>query len=138
MRADHTNHTTPLMSDGSLIVVGLSFAPTFPDELSVDRYDPKTNTWAALAPLIRNRNFYTTTLLRDGSLLVVGGDDGDSYASVERYKVQRYAWQPIASRRATASAASRLISAGRSLPSRPMPTAPMRSRALPMAAILSA
>jgi len=65
---------------------------------SVERYDPATNAWEAVAPLAAARGFLDVAVL-DGKLYAVGGynDDDGSLSSVERYDpALRDAWEAVA------------------------------------------
>ena len=63
---------------------------------SVERYDPATNAWEAMAPMTETRSTHATTVL-DGKLYAVGGHDGDGFlSSVERYDLALNAWETVA------------------------------------------
>ena len=64
---------------------------------SVERYDPATNAWEAVAPLAAARGFLDVAVL-DGKLYAVGGynDDDGSLSSVERYDPAVDAWEAVA------------------------------------------
>ena len=75
-------HTATLLPSGKVLVVaGDNFTRTpspdtitFRPLLTVDLYDPATNTWSAAAPLATVREDHTATLLADGRVLVAGGE----------------------------------------------------------------
>ena len=64
---------------------------------SVERYDPATNAWEAVAPLATERMNHGVAVL-DGKLYAVGGynDDDDFLSSVERYDPATNAWEAAA------------------------------------------
>jgi hypothetical protein len=65
--------TLTALPGGGAIVTGGSLIKMSEDTTAVERYDPATNSWTALAPLQTGRASHTATLLPDGRLLVVGG-----------------------------------------------------------------
>jgi len=64
---------------------------------SVERYDPVTNAWEAVAPMATARDYHAVTVL-DGKLYAVGGgnDDVDDLSTVERYDPATNAWEEVA------------------------------------------
>ncbi|XP_048386483.1 kelch-like protein 5 isoform X3 [Stegostoma tigrinum] len=109
----HTNKWTPcaLMSkrrggvgvatwNGFLYAIGGHDAPAsnLTSRLSdcVERYDPKTDTWTAVAPMSISKDAVGVCLLGD-RLYAVGGYDGQSYLnSVEAYDPQTNEWMQVA------------------------------------------
>ncbi|CAF4252159.1 unnamed protein product, partial [Adineta steineri] len=63
-----TGHTSTLLSDGRVIVVGGREGAN-----TVELYNPATRTWSQGASMNNARSTYTATLLPDGRLFVVGG-----------------------------------------------------------------
>jgi len=65
---------------------------------SVERYDPATNAWEAVAPMSTARS-YSAAAVFDGKLYVMGGFDGQRrlLSSVERYDPARNEWVSMAS-----------------------------------------
>jgi kelch-like protein 17 (actinfilin)/kelch-like protein 20 len=65
---------------------------------SVERYDPATNAWEAVAPMSTARRDLATAVF-DGKLYVMGGHDGQRrlLSSVERYDPARNEWVSMAS-----------------------------------------
>eukprot|EP00062_Callorhinchus_milii_P005038 gi/632944074/ref/XP_007887300.1/ PREDICTED: kelch-like protein 5 isoform X3 [Callorhinchus milii] len=62
----------------------------------VERYDPKTDTWTAVAPMSISRDAVGVCLLGD-RLYAVGGYDGQSYLNtVEAYDPQSNEWMQVA------------------------------------------
>ena len=64
---------------------------------SVERYDPATNAWEAVAPMATARCTFAVAVL-DGKLYAVGGynlDDGN-LSSVERYDPALDVWEAVA------------------------------------------
>ena len=90
--------------DGKLYAVG-GFNDDDQFLSSVERYDPVTNAWEAVAPMAVERIHHAMAVL-DGKLYAVGGinDDYDGrLSSVERYDPALDAWEagtPIGSARA--------------------------------------
>jgi hypothetical protein len=86
LASERAEHTTTLLPDGTVLVVGgVSSAGDAPIATS-ERYDPATDRWTvASAPTARAG--HTATLLPDGTVLVVGGKgSGGTYvATAERY-----------------------------------------------------
>lgn len=66
-----TNHAWGPLPDGSVALIGGSFAGNQLDE--AERFDPVTNTFAPLEPMNYERTGHTATPLPDGRLLVAGG-----------------------------------------------------------------
>ena len=62
---------------------------------SVERYDPVTNAWEAVAPMATARQEHAVAVL-DGKLYAVGGYDGGCLSSVERYDPATNAWEEVA------------------------------------------
>jgi N-acetylneuraminic acid mutarotase len=61
---------------------------------SVERYDPETDTWSAVAALNMCREFASCVVL-DGRLHVLGGTNEQSILSVERYDATTDAWEVV-------------------------------------------
>ena len=74
--------------DGKLYAVGGFCDDGFLS--SVERYDPATNAWEAVAPMAAARSDHGVAVL-DGKLYAVGGlNNDDGYlSSVERYETRR-------------------------------------------------
>lgn len=89
---------TPLR-DGRVLVVGGDTqrnVESFPVTLAtVERYDPVTNRWTAVAPMHTARSFHTATLLADGRVLISGGQSSRSrlLADAEVYDPVADRWQ---------------------------------------------
>ena len=63
---------------------------------SVERYDPATNAWEAVAPMATARRVHAVAVL-DGKLYAVGGEDADgNLSSVERYDPAEAVWEAVA------------------------------------------
>ena len=76
---------------------------------SVERYDPATNAWEAVAPMAEAREHHSVAVL-DGKLYVAGGLGAvhSRFSSVERYDPAIDAWEaapPMATARSTPLAA---------------------------------
>eukprot|EP00900_Chrysochromulina_parva_P011057 jgi/Chrpa1/19953/Chrysochromulina_OHIO_Genome00004853-RA len=80
--------------DGLLYVVGghVGYEPLD----SVERFNPDTNAWEAVAPMSTGRRWAAAAAL-DGNLYVVGGgEDSDGRNSVARYDPATDAWEGVA------------------------------------------
>ncbi|HLI51606.1 MAG TPA: kelch repeat-containing protein, partial [Thermomicrobiaceae bacterium] len=65
------NNGNVLFSGG---LVGVENAPSSSSTTAASQiYDPTTNRWTPVAPMLQDRSLQTATLLADGSVLVVGG-----------------------------------------------------------------
>ena len=87
----------------------LEFPYNGSDLSSVERYDPVTNAWKAVAPMMAARSAVGVAVL-DGKLYAVGGynDNDGRLSSVERYDPALDAWEavaPLAAARANLAAA---------------------------------
>ncbi len=74
----HEGHTATLLSDGRVLLMGVS----------AEMYDPLSGSWTAAGDTIQARSGHAVTLLRDGRALVTGGCCdvmGNPLASVELY-----------------------------------------------------
>ncbi len=76
MAVSRFGHTSTLIPDGSVIVIGgitqLDGQGEQPTDL-IERYDYNDKKFTKLGRLRTARAYHTTTLLKDGRLLVVGG-----------------------------------------------------------------
>ncbi|KAJ8681151.1 hypothetical protein QAD02_016938 [Eretmocerus hayati] len=87
--------------NGCLYALGGHDAPSSNPHASrfdcVERYDPKTDTWTAVAPMSIPRDAIGVCVLGD-RLLAVGGYDGQQYLTlVEAYDPLLNEWHPVAS-----------------------------------------
>jgi len=84
-------------SDGRIYALGgyNNFGNTLS---SVERYDPATNLWTALAPMNTGRSNFGAATGPDGSIYAFGGfaGDGTALSSVERYDPVKNTWSPVA------------------------------------------
>jgi hypothetical protein len=70
--ADFRPHASVRLRDGTVMAIG-DFDPATGVTASI-RYDPATDAWSALEPLMEHRGWgFTATLLADGRVLVAGG-----------------------------------------------------------------
>ena len=83
---------TVAVLDGKLYAVGGYGAGALS---SVERYDPATNAWEAVAPMATARCHLAVAVL-DGKVYAVGGFSGGDLSSVERYDPATNAWQVVA------------------------------------------
>jgi len=80
MKYVRSQETATLMPEGNVLVTGGAESTdkdgyTDPALNSTEMYDPTTNSWTALAPMITARELHSATLLPDGDVLVAGGGD---------------------------------------------------------------
>ena len=91
------NHAVAVL-DGKVYAVG-GLAGGFGRLSSVERYDPATNAWEAVAPMAAARRAHAVAVL-DGKLYAVGGQgagfNNDVPSSVERYDLGTNAWEAVA------------------------------------------
>ena len=78
--------------DGKLYAVGGYGAGNLS---SVERYDPATNAWEAVAPMATARRHHAVAVL-DGKLYAVGGYSNGFLSSVERYDSAENVWEAVA------------------------------------------
>jgi hypothetical protein len=72
MASYHYSHTSTLLNDGKVLVVGgLGNFGVMTN--AVDLYDPLADTWTAKATMSAARGSHTATLLNDGRVFVIGG-----------------------------------------------------------------
>ena len=82
-----------LASGRALVIGGLSGPSSTSALKTVEVFDPKSNSWAAAAPMLQARAYPATVVLADGSVLVVGGSrDGLPLNSAERYFPDTGTW----------------------------------------------
>ncbi len=98
LRFARTDHTTTLLQDGRLLVVGgadsefINSAPVKTTEL----FDPATRTWSFGPPLGDARQQHAAVRLRDGRVLVVGGYGPFSSRTCELFDPVTNTWSPAA------------------------------------------
>ena len=93
---------TPRESHAMAVLDGKPYAVSGSNEddgylSSVERYDPATDAWEAVAPMAAARESPTAAVL-DGRLYAVGGycGDGNYLSSVGRYDAATSAWEAVA------------------------------------------
>ena len=88
MHSGHAMHTTTLLRDGRVLVVGGG----------AEIYDPLVDVWTVAASPAEGRSSHTATLLADGRVLVTGGDAWDgALSSAEIFDPATNVWTRIAS-----------------------------------------
>lgn len=101
LKVARSHHAATALDDGRLLVTGgtthesVEGQNRFVALSSVEVYDPKKNTWTAVAPMLDARNGHTATLLLDGTVLVVGGarEQRLHLTSVERFDPKANTWK---------------------------------------------
>lgn len=89
-----------LLPSGKVLLIG-GYNPSysFSSLSTVELFDPASNIWTAMAPMLVGRSNQTTTLLANGDLLVVGGDSepevDNDYRSAEMYDPASNTWTSI-------------------------------------------
>ncbi len=94
MTVDRATHQATLLRTGTVLVTG-GCAGTGCERIlaSTERYDPRTRTFAAAAPMTLPRASHTATQLLDGRVLVAGGWTGTSAtAAAEIYDPNTDHW----------------------------------------------
>jgi hypothetical protein len=95
MSSARLSSTATLLLDGKVLVVGGSNGANEP-VMTVDLYDPATNTWSAAAPITTPRIVHAAARLPDGKVLVAGGFLGVFYASADVYDPVTDTWSAVA------------------------------------------
>ena len=80
--------------DGKLYAVGGYNDDNF-SHSSVERYDPATNAWEAVAPMAEARQAHGMAVL-DGKLYAARGFSNGFLSSVERYDPAENVWEAVA------------------------------------------
>ena len=97
------HHTATLLLDGTVLVVG-GAREQRQHLTSVERFDPKVNTWHAEKPLDVARWLHAAVRTSEGDVVVVGGRSnagqqgkgpGVSIAEVEKFDVKSGSWQTL-------------------------------------------
>ena len=94
MAEARSNHAMAAL-DGKLYAIGGYDDDENEALSSVERYDPATNAWEAVAPMAEARSRLAVAVL-DGKLFAVCGYNGDFLSSVERYDPAVGAWEAVA------------------------------------------
>lgn len=96
MTTERSGHTTTLLQNGKLLVVGGSDA--LGNYLATaELYDPATNLWTSAGTMASARAQHTAVVLPNGNLLVAGGSNGSGpLASAELYDPVSNNWSAVA------------------------------------------
>lgn len=99
-----------VLDDGNVLFTGGGLQAdedpdTFMTLSACQIYDPATNQWSSVAPMLESHAEHTATLLADGSVLVVGGVTGRGESAsisgatndVERYNPTTNTWTRVGS-----------------------------------------
>jgi len=89
------------LPDGRIVVLGGGTGCYFSNPChvtnAVNAYDPRTDTWSALAPMLSPRYNFAAVVL-NGFIYAIGGWNGSAeLASMERYDPSSNTWSPDAS-----------------------------------------
>jgi len=111
-------HTTTLLNDGSLLIVG-GKSSNSSDQTTVgsERYNPETGNSILTSPNIHNRKEHRSTKLLDGRVLVTGGEyffynpskNSEITNSVEIYNPEEDSWTELAPMRVGRSSHSAIL-----------------------------
>jgi N-acetylneuraminic acid mutarotase len=86
-------HTTTLLSDGRVLVVGGAVNDAGTSTRSAEIYNPISGTWTVTGSLGVARHVHAATLLPDGKVLVTGGLEGSTVlSSAEIYDPTTGVW----------------------------------------------
>jgi len=88
-------HTSTLLKDGRVLVTGGRTSNGIWNALAdAEIYNPNTNQWATVPPMLHKRHSHTANLLDNGCVLIIGGtyDNGDSTISVELFDPATEQW----------------------------------------------
>ncbi|MEC5399078.1 kelch repeat-containing protein [Uliginosibacterium sp. H1] len=66
-------HSASTLADGKILLAGGYARPGTPPYASVERYDPATGVFTAVAPMLQARTEHAAVTLRDGRVMVFGG-----------------------------------------------------------------
>lgn len=86
------------LADGGAVAAGGFVGPVGTPVSAVQRLNPTTGQWAAVATLGVARGYATATRLANGQVLIVGGTDGNGFglAQVDRFDPATNVCQPAA------------------------------------------
>ena len=97
MNEARSNHSTTLLADGRVLVVGGIDWATEVVRSSAELYDSATGRWTLLAPTSGPRTNHSAVLLNDGRVLIVGGastpDFSDELSSAEIFNPMTLAFR---------------------------------------------
>lgn len=62
---------------------------------SVERYDPRSNTWTKVSPMGTHRKHLGVAVYNNMIYAVGGRDDSSELSSAEKYNPQTNTWQPV-------------------------------------------
>ena len=87
------------LSDGRVLVTGVSDLNSDAPEATSEIYDPAAGTWSPTGTMKHARIFHTMTLLPDGRVLAVGGDDpvggpNSPHSTTEIFDPRTDSWSP--------------------------------------------
>ncbi|MEO5818018.1 MAG: kelch repeat-containing protein [Gemmatimonadaceae bacterium] len=74
LKTPRLGHTATLLPDGHVLVVGGGYGDTSPASRSAELFDPATNSFQPVGPLVEPRADHAAVLLQSGKVLLIGGD----------------------------------------------------------------
>jgi Kelch motif len=79
MREPRAGQTATLLPDGEVLVAGgyhidIEHGWRYKSSRSTELFNPTTNTWRLVAPMLAERSLATATLLTNGDVLIAGGE----------------------------------------------------------------
>jgi hypothetical protein len=98
-----------VLNDGRVLMVGGRDPAGRRDTNTVERWDPATNAWTAVAAMHESRAWPTAVTLRDGRVLVAGGAFQPMYHSAEIYDPATGGWTRTADSSAPHSNAPAIV-----------------------------
>ena len=103
---ERTYHTSSLLPDGRVLLVGGSGRSMFQDDgeenvfrgikdlFSSEIYDPNTNEWIETDEMTHKRSRAQVISLSDGDVMIIGGRSGvDIISSTEIYRLESESWE---------------------------------------------
>jgi N-acetylneuraminic acid mutarotase len=92
MAYGRTEHSSTLLNNGQVLIVGQSAGIGNAGQSIAELYDPATNTWSTADTLTYARSGNTSTLLNNGQVLVTGGPANPGRSIAELYDPVTDTW----------------------------------------------
>ncbi len=74
MHVPRMSHALTLLPDGSVLAIGGALDEQVPRHDTVERFDPRTETWSPAGQLRGGRSEHAAAAVPDGRVLIVGDD----------------------------------------------------------------